>query len=172
MNSRRPVNSDVGWLVLLLRNVKRKIIYVAAIGLVLILGISAAALRFHPPRTFRVVSMDGFGGGGAGFGGRGLGCSMKTWKSSDGIEVFEESISYATAEDAQKDFDAELKMATTIHERTERPNSRRIVATFPTSSFSSKVKLITLENKEIRYVEASSLQSVLAFDQSWFKYDQ
>src|SRR5262245_66287872 len=98
---------------------KRNIVYISAIGVVLTLGLSAASLYFHPPRTFRVISMDGFGGG-AGFGGRGLGCSMKTWKSSDGIEVFEVSISYATADDAQKDFEAELKTARTIHERTAR----------------------------------------------------
>lgn len=150
-----------------LNKVTRKIIYIIAVCSIFVIAIGVVALGFHP-RTFRVVSMDGYGGD-AGFSGKGLGCSMQTWKSSDGIEVFETSISYRSGDDAQKDFNDELKTATIIHERTDRPNHHRAIATFATG----KVNLITLEGAEIRHVEGSSLQSLLAFDRfdrSWFKY--
>jgi hypothetical protein len=139
--------------------VTRKIIFIILICFIATIAAGVVALRLRPSVPFSIVSMDGYGGD-SGFSGKGLGCSMQTWKSSDGSEIFETRVSYRTAEDAQKDFNDELKTATVIHERPDQRNHHRAIATFATG----KVSLITVEGAEIRHVEASSLQSLLAFD--------
>jgi hypothetical protein len=156
---------------------KRKTIYVLVACLTFGLGIAVASMWLLHTRTFRVVSQDGVGGPGLGVSGRGIGCSMKTWSSSDGIRIEEYIVAYASVEEAREDFETELKSVETIVEGNKSPDyssgvEPKLIGTFinPVTKERS-IKIIKLQDKEIYYAEARSLEHALAFERSWLKLD-
>ena len=110
--------------------------------------------------------MDGVGGPGLGFGKRGIGESTWEWKSWNGSEVDETAVSYATLDDARKDFEEELPTAKTIYQQSGAGNYRRVVAKFHSGN---TVTVVTLNGTEIRHADAGSIEGALTFDRSWLK---
>ena len=110
--------------------------------------------------------MDGVGGPGLGFGKRGIGESTREWESWNGSEVDETAVSYATLDDARKDFEEELPTAKTIYQQSGAGNHRRLVAKFHSSH---AVTVVTLNGTEIRHADAGSIEEALTFDRSWLK---
>jgi len=69
------------------QNVKRSALYLAVAGGTLLRAVLIASIWFFPPHVYRLVMQDGVGGPGLGATGKGIGSSMKTWKSIEGAEV-------------------------------------------------------------------------------------
>lgn len=110
--------------------------------------------------------MDGVGGPGLGFGKRGIGESTWEWKSWNGSEVDETAVSYATIDDARKDFEEEIRTAKTIYQQSGAGNYCRVVAKFHPGK---TVTVVTINGTEIRHADAGSIEGALTFDRSWLK---
>ena len=149
---------------------KRKGIYIVLACVTLLIFSALVVFWCYPQRIYRNTMIDGVGGP-VGFGKRGIGMSMWNWKSSDGSEIVENSISYSNHEEARKDFDEELKTAQTIYQQTDKGYYRRAAVTLPIGAWSNGATIITLHDKEIRHVDAPSLEAALTFERSWLKLD-
>jgi hypothetical protein len=144
---------------ILRRNMDRKIAYSIIIGTCLVV----ASVWYFQRYTWTAVSMDGASGGGFGAGGRGIGYSSTTWKSTDGIMVDEVVVSYSSSEEARKDFEEELKGDGAIVEQ----DSRRIVKVSGNpQTREGAAEIIELQGEQIRHINAVSLRHALTFEKS------
>ena len=149
---------------------RQNILYLCAVLLTLAVVVAVASFLVFPPRTFKVISRDGAPGPGLGPSGKGTSMSIQTWASSDGIKVEEYSVSYSSIDDACSDFELELSQAARIIESVNGSSSARIVAQFG-PSYRSSYKVVLREQNVINHIEASHLEAVLAFEESWLKLD-
>jgi hypothetical protein len=138
-------------------------------------GIFIGTIWYLSDHTWTISSQDGTSGGGLGVGGRGLSISTKTWKSLSGAFIDECVITYASPEEARKDFEEELKGSGTIIDRTESHDNssgrnERVVKVFGDArAREGSVEIIKLKGKEIYYVDGVSLKWALRFEKSWLK---
>ena len=116
--------------------------------------------------------MDGASGVGFGPSGRGVGFSTTTWDSISGVSVEEIVVSYASANDARNDFEAELKTGGTVIERSENMTAdhQRAVKVFGEVPSHGGSEIVTLSGKEIQFVKAGALKYALRFEKSWLKF--
>ena len=146
--------------------VKRKTKYLIVAGVIVV----AVVVYFwrYPQTIYRATMTDGVGGGGLGFGRRGVAQGMHEWKSWNGSEVDEVTVEYATADDARKDFEEQLKTAVTIYQQSGTGNDRRVVAKLVANN--RAVTVLTLKGTQVCQADAGSLDEVLMFDRSVLKF--
>ena len=114
--------------------------------------------------------IDGASGGGFGPRGRGVGFSTATWDSISGVSVEEIVVSYASANDARSDFEAELKNGGTVIEHDHMSaDNQRAVKVFGDATDQGASEIITLSGEQIRFVKAGALKFALRFERSWLK---
>ena len=147
---------------------KRKALY----SIIIVGCIAIGALWYFPTHTWSSRLMDGASGGGFGARGRGVGFSTTTWDSMSGVTVEEIVISYSSANEARRDFEAELKNSGTVIERIDNvPGDRqRAVKVFGDSRNQGASEIITLSGQRIHFVKAGALKHALRFEQSWLKF--
>jgi hypothetical protein len=122
----------------------------------------------HPQKIYSTTMIDGVGGGGLGFGRRGMAQGMYEWKSWwDGSEVDEVVITYPTPEDARKDFEEQFQTAKTVYEQSGTGNNRRVVVKF--IPYNRTVTVLILNGTQIRQADAESLDEARTFDRSLLK---
>jgi hypothetical protein len=134
------------------------------IAIVTLVVVVTLVLNVSTRHTFRMLSQDAVGGPQRA-GGPGISFSMKTWVSSDCVEISEREISYLSQEDTHIDFEEELKQVETIVDQSVTPTYRRVVGRARLHGY-DKVRILTLSDKEIHRIEAHSLQCGLAFEKS------
>ncbi|HJQ24749.1 MAG TPA: hypothetical protein VKA60_12605 [Blastocatellia bacterium] len=146
-------------------NRKAVYLFVAAFSLVIVSAL------YIPRHTWRAISWDGYNDP-----DRGVGVAMTTWKLvNDGAIVDESIATYASSEDARKDFREYLKGPGTIIESTKTADDptgtdeRAIKASENAETKAEEVQVIRLRGKNIQIIGAASLKYVLAFERDWLK---
>lgn len=152
---------------LLITAVKQKTKYIILAGAVVIITLAVYFWRY-PQDIYTATMTDGVGGGGLGFGRRGIAQGMHEWKSWNGSEVDEVTITYATPDDARKDFEEQVQTAATIYQQSGSGNYRRVAAKF--IAYNRTVTVLTLNGSQICQADAGSLDEALMFDRSLLKF--
>jgi hypothetical protein len=142
--------------------VKRRALYLAVAVGTFLLAVLIASIWFFPPHVYRLVMQDGVGGPGLGATGKGIGASMKTWKSIDGAEVQEITIAFSSREEAIEDLKEEVKRAEAV---IVRGDSRAVM------KLGGSVRIVTLEDSSTRLLEAASLEDALSFERARLKVE-
>jgi len=142
--------------------VKRSALYLAVAGGTLLRAVLIASIWFFPPHVYRLVMQDGVGGPGLGATGKGIGSSMKTWKSIEGAEVQEITIAFSSREEAIEDLKEEVKRAGAV---VVSGDSRAV------TKLGGSVRIVTLEEASTRLLEAAALEDALSFERAWLKVE-
>jgi hypothetical protein len=143
---------------------------------IIIVGLTAGCGKLWNP-AFNEISWDGYSYSGGGENGPGFGCGITIWESREGELVHESLRTYSSPDDARKALERELKSRGTIIERKQSPEAGReiyervVIRSNRTESEPATLAIISLQNNQLHFVEASTLESALEFERfrsSWW----